>query len=533
MHFKSRTSNYYKIVSFLIIFLFTFNSTVLAAPLDTSTLRAISAKQSGVVPEGLQEELQATLENKTSSSGEQKLTLRQKLTGRNPAIEAMIKSKGFTGTATKANIKDAIRFLDSVGDFDIYTYSDGKKSVVELIPPRKSAVHPSKTSSAGNVFSKLFGSKKDTSADDAIIEAARLRAEEARARNRKLSEDLRKGRDRNRLTFAGSNSDIPSDAPTEPTTFDLKTGKRIKTSSAGMSIEEIRGYLITPDESIRKYLSEALGVEPEKITPNLTGILHKRLDGYVNNANVVLAESMGRLNEPYTDIEVSAIKAALNDKLQIQRLNALKELRQRDGEAGELFDELLALLSSVGNNQLIKTRDEKGELLRKRADAIFLEDLLYLLGNIEEDGSMLKTVADYLHYPESGIKIVALNILASKGSEALFTEEEIRDVLADHHQRDVRRKAIVALKQIGANSKATIELLEQKSIQDGEDSLIKLHAQSALAAIESAKIVTESKKTSSSGSNTATMDQKPNYHVVIGLVRFDDIRSQKSILSAA
>ena len=128
MHFKSRTSSYRRILSFLIIFLFTFNSIVVAAPLDTSSLRAISAKQSVIVPEGLQEELQVTLENKTSSSGEQKLTVFQKFMGKNPAIEAMIKSKGFTGTVTKVNIKDAIRFLDSVGDFDIYTYNDGKKS---------------------------------------------------------------------------------------------------------------------------------------------------------------------------------------------------------------------------------------------------------------------------------------------------------------------------------------------------------------------------------------------------------------------
>ena len=323
MHFKSRTSSYRRILSFLIIFLFTFNSIVVAAPLDTSSLRAISAKQSVIVPEGLQEELQVTLENKTSSSGEQKLTVFQKFMGKNPAIEAMIKSKGFTGTVTKVNIKDAIRFLDSVGDFDIYTYNDGKKSAVEIIPPRKSAGHSSKTSSsgvtsflpapianffdgiaesreiesliraktsysmqlrvtraniirgkefltefgdfsirvypdlskrqenlrylvtlfppetsktssAGNVFAKLLASikKEKDNKDDAIIEAARLRAEEARARNRAFSRDFHSRRE-DRVTFTPSNGDAPSDAPAEPTIVDLRTGRRVKTSSAG------------------------------------------------------------------------------------------------------------------------------------------------------------------------------------------------------------------------------------------------------------------------------------------------------------
>ena len=174
MHFKSRTSSYHKIVSFLIIFLFTFNSIVLAAPLDTSTLRAISAKQSAVVPQGLQEKLQATPENKTSSSGEQKLTVLQKLMGKNPAVEAQIRAKlsdGSSLTITKENIADAKRFLASpAGDFSLYEWKRGKESLVEVLPPRKSDRTSSKTSSAGNVTTRdQFIEKLADSIAEAVI----------------------------------------------------------------------------------------------------------------------------------------------------------------------------------------------------------------------------------------------------------------------------------------------------------------------------------------------------------------------------
>ena len=160
MHFQGDLFKFSKTIALIVTLLFTVNTMVSAAPINSSSLRAVPAGQLKVVPKDLRADLEEPSTEKTSSSGQKKsLTLFQRLTGRDPQVEAAIIDKaGSNVTITKKNINDAKGYLGSVGDFNVYVWQeqDGKKRrIVEILPPKKSKRVSSKTSSSGSVVDAI------------------------------------------------------------------------------------------------------------------------------------------------------------------------------------------------------------------------------------------------------------------------------------------------------------------------------------------------------------------------------------------